>query len=87
MVAGAERLRDEPGRAHPQEAEAPVDEAEEQAAQRDAAQHLGAVEMAGYGRVDGAKDRLRQVREHDRHGEAEHPAVADAGAAGRDPGG
>ncbi len=78
-VAGAMRLRDEAGRPHPQEAEAPEHEIEEQPAERDAAEILRAVEVAGDGRVDGAEDRLRQVREDDRERERENAPMRDGG--------
>ncbi len=83
-VAGAVRLRDEAGRAHAQEAEAPEHEIEEQSAERDAAEILRAVEVAGDGRVHRAEDRLGQVRQDDREREREDAPVRDDGRSGAD---
>lgn len=76
------RLCDEAGRPHPQEAETPEHEIEEQPAECDAAEILRAVEVAGDGRVDGAEDWLGQVRQDDREGEREDAPMRDGGRTG-----
>ena len=77
-VARAVGLRHEPGRAHAQETEAPIDVVEDERADRDAADIGRVGQMAHDAGVDGAEQRHRQVRQDDREGEAPDPPIRRA---------
>ncbi len=82
VVTRAERLRHESRRTHAQKAEAPEHEAEDEPAERDAAEILRPVEMPGDSRVDGAENRLREIRENDGKGQHHHAPVPVHGQRG-----
>ena len=71
-------LGDEPGRPHAQEAEAPEQEIEQQAAEGHAAQIGRVGEVARDPGVDRRDDGLGEVGEDDRDSEPDHPPVSHA---------
>jgi hypothetical protein len=82
LIVGAERLRDEPRRAHAQKAESPEHEVEEEPTERHAAEIRRAVQMPGDGGIDGAENRLGQIGEDDRKREREHAPMPAHGHGG-----
>ena len=75
-VAAAMRLRNKSGGAHSQEAEAEIDEIEDQAAQRDTADKAGIVKASHHRGVGGTDKREGDVGDDDRPGN--RPEVAPA---------
>ena len=69
-LAGAAGLGDEPGGAHAQEAEDPVDRGQDDRAEPDRADRRRLPELADDGGVDRAEDRDRRVGDDDRHRDA-----------------
>src|SRR3546814_8805113 len=74
-VAGAVGLGGEAGRAHAQKAEAPEQEAEDDAAHGHAADEAGVRQVADSRRIDRAEQRRGQVGQDDRPGELPDTAV------------
>src|SRR3546814_16174976 len=73
----------EAGRAHAQKAEAPEQEAEDDAAHGHAADEAGVRKVADYRRIDRAEQRRGQVGQDDRPGELPDTAVPGAAVVAR----
>ena len=71
FLAGTGRLRHQPGRAHAQEVEAPQEDIDDDAAERDAAEVGGIARQAEHEGIDGGGQRHRGIGEDQRPGAAQ----------------
>src|SRR5690606_16730705 len=79
VVARAKVLRHHASGSHAQETKTPEQQIEEQAAQGNPRQMVGAGQVPGHSGVNSGHQRLGQVGQNDGNGQEQHVAVADGG--------